>query len=90
LWAFTEETDKRARQFKARLRLLPDSLAVHEEWRKLLVDYGVSGVQVHDTRPIAAMRVHGVKRILTFNPLDFARFTRIEAVNSEEVVRQNR
>jgi len=27
--------------------LLPDSLAVHEEWRTLLVTHGVSGVQVH-------------------------------------------
>ena len=84
-----EETDKRARRFEARLRLLADSLAVHEEWRKLLVDYGVSGVQVHGTRLVAAMRVHGVKRILTFNTRDFARFAGIEAVNPEEVVRQN-
>jgi hypothetical protein len=40
------ETDRRAKFFEERLRLLPDSLAVHEEWRKLLVTYGVSGVQV--------------------------------------------
>ena len=32
--------------FEERLRLLPDSLAVHEEWRKLLVVYNVSAVQV--------------------------------------------
>src|SRR5216110_2145053 len=60
--------------FEEKLRLLPDSLAVHEEWRKLLVTYGVSGVQVHDARLAAAMRVHGVKRILTFNDRDFARY----------------
>lgn len=29
-----EETDQRAKFFEERLRLLPDSLAVHEEWRK--------------------------------------------------------
>jgi predicted nucleic acid-binding protein len=83
------EADKRASIFEARLRLLPDSLAVHEEWRKLLVDYGVSGVQVHDTRLVAAMRVHGVKRILTFNTRDFVRFTGIEAVHPEEILQQN-
>ena len=60
-----EETDRRAKFFEEKLRLLPDSLAVHEEWRKLLVTYGVSGVQVHDARLAAAMRVHGVKRILS-------------------------
>jgi predicted nucleic acid-binding protein len=79
-----EEADRRARRFEGRLRLLPDSLAVHEEWRKLLVEYGVSGVQVHDTRLVAAMRIHGVTRLLTFNTRDFARFAGIEAVHPEE------
>lgn len=82
------ETDRRAKLFENRLRLLPDNLAVHEEWRSLLVDYGVSGVQVHDTRLVAAMRVHGVKRILTFNTKDFARFTDIKAVHPEGAARQ--
>ena len=76
-----QDTDRRARFFEERLRLLPDSLAVHEEWRKLLVTQNVSGVQVHDARLVAAMRVHGVKRILTFNHKDFARYTDIEAVH---------
>ena len=61
--------------------MLPDSLAVHEEWRKLLVTHSVSGVQVHDARLVAAMREHGVKRILTFNVKDFSRYTDIEAVH---------
>ncbi len=30
-----QETDRRAKHFEEKLRLLPDSLAVHEEWRKL-------------------------------------------------------
>lgn len=83
-----QETDRRARRFESRLRLLPDSLAVHEEWRRLIVDYGVSGVQVHDTRLVAAMRVYGVTKMLTFNVKDFARFTGIEAVHPGEIVRQ--
>ncbi|MGB7189649.1 MAG: PIN domain-containing protein [Acidobacteriaceae bacterium] len=79
------ETDGRVRLFESRLRLLPDSRAVHEAWRRLLVDYGVSGVQVHDARLVAAMRVHGVPSILTFNTKDFARFTGIEAVHPRDV-----
>jgi predicted nucleic acid-binding protein len=66
---------------ESRLRLLPDGLAVHQEWRRLLVDYRVSGVQVHDTRLVAAMLIHGVRRILTFNTKDFERFEAIEAVH---------
>ena len=47
--------------------------------------HSVSGVQVHDARLVAATRVHGVKRILTFNDKDFARYTDIEAVHPRAV-----
>jgi predicted nucleic acid-binding protein len=79
------EANRCAISVESRLRLLPDGLAVHQEWRRLLVDYNVSGVQVHDARLVAAMRVHGVKRILTFNTKDFARFDEIEAVHPIEL-----
>jgi len=81
-----QEADQRAKFFEEKLRLLPDSLLVHKEWRKLLVTHGVSGVQVHDARLVAAMRVHGVRRILTFNARDFARFTDIEAIHPKDAV----
>jgi predicted nucleic acid-binding protein len=80
-----QETDRLARFFEQKLRFLPDSLAVHDEWRKLLVAHGVSGVQVHDARLVAAMRVHGVERILTFNDRDFARYGGMEAVHPGSV-----
>jgi predicted nucleic acid-binding protein len=67
--------------FEERLRLLPDSLAVHEEWRRLLVTFSISGVQVHDARLVAAMRIHSVTRILTLNQKDFARYAGIEAIH---------
>ncbi|MBS1798030.1 MAG: type II toxin-antitoxin system VapC family toxin [Acidobacteria bacterium] len=54
--------------------LLPDNENVHREWRKLVLDFGVSGVQVHDARIAAAMLVHQVTHILTFNTADFARY----------------
>jgi predicted nucleic acid-binding protein len=76
-----EEADIRAKDVEAWFDLLPDSLAVHNEWRRLLVDYRVSGVQVHDARLVAAMHIHDVKRILTFNTKDFTRFDGIEAVH---------
>jgi len=64
--------------FERRLLLLPDGLAVHPEWRTLLVKYDISGVPVHDAR-LAAMRVHGVAKILTLNDRDFARYAEIES-----------
>lgn len=81
-----QETDRKARFFEERLRLLPDGPAVHEQWRALLVANRVSGVQVYDARLVAAMRVHGVKLILTFNAKDFARYTDIEAIHPRAVI----
>ena len=80
-----QATDRRARFFEEKLRLLADSLAVHEEWRKLLVTHGISGVQVHDARLVAAMRIHGVQRILTFNDKDFTRYSNIQAVHPRNI-----
>ena len=54
--------------------LLPDSPAVYTEWRRLVVSFGVSGVQVYDARLVAAMRVHSVTYILTLNTSDFVRY----------------
>jgi len=76
-----QEADRRAKLFEEKLQLLPDSLTVHQEWRKLLVAHGVSGVQVHDARLAAAMRVHGVRLILTFTDRDFVRYPGIEAIH---------
>ena len=85
-----QETDRRARAFEDKLRFLPDSAAVHEEWRALLVSHKVSGVQVHDARLAAAMRVHGIQRILTFNERDFARYPEIQAVHPRALLTKNR
>ena len=76
-----EEADRSAISVESRLRFLPDSATVHQEWRRLLVLYRVSGVRVHDARLVAAMHVHNVNLILTFNTKDFARFTDIEAIH---------
>jgi len=54
--------------------LLPDEPAVHAVWKFLVTRHGVIGSQVYDARLVAAMRVHGVARILTFNAGDFASY----------------
>ncbi len=67
--------------------LLPDSSAVYKEWRRLVVVFGISGVQVHDARLVASMKVNGISHILTLNRGDFKRYTseRITAVAPEDV-----
>lgn len=79
------DADIRALAIESHFRLLPETPTVHAEWRRLLVDYNVSGVQVHDARLVAAMRVHDVRQILTFNARDFARYPGIEAIHPRQL-----
>lgn len=55
------------------LTILSDSPAVYSEWKQLVVRHSVLGTKVHDARLVAAMNVHGIRRILTFNTGDFTR-----------------
>ncbi|MBW4501961.1 MAG: PIN domain-containing protein [Scytonema hyalinum WJT4-NPBG1] len=80
-----EETDFRAQIIERYFTFLPDSEAVHTEWRRLIVDYKVSGVKVHDARMVASMYVHGVSHIMTFNIDDFTRYTEITAHHPTDV-----
>ena len=80
------ETDARAKIIEARFRFMPDSERVHTEWRRLVVQYSVSGAQVHDARLAALMIVHGVTNLLTLNDRDFARYSGIVALHPRVVV----
>ena len=60
--------------------LLEDNAQVFPEWRALVQRHQVSGKRAHDARIAAAMRVHGVGHILTFNHADFASFDGVTAV----------
>jgi predicted nucleic acid-binding protein len=68
-------------RIKKVFRLLPDSPLIYEEWEKLVIRYGVMGKQVHDTRLVAGMYIHGLTHLLTFNGDDFKRFPGITIVS---------
>lgn len=61
--------------FETFFPLLPDTAAVHEEWRTLIRNYDVLGLQAHDARLVATMIVHQVPSLLTLNVRHFKRFT---------------
>lgn len=79
------EADREVRAIEAGMILLPDNDAVYREWRRIVVQYGVSGVQVHDARLAAAMYAHGVTHILTLNVTDFNRFSSLTALHPSSV-----
>jgi len=55
--------------------LMLDTSNIYHEWRRLVTTYNVSGMSSHDARLVAAMRVHNIEEILTFNFKDFIRYT---------------
>jgi predicted nucleic acid-binding protein len=75
------EAEREVRAIEAGMDLLPDSEAVYREWRRIIAQYGVSGVQVHDARLAASMYVHSVNHILTLNVSDFKRFSGLTALH---------
>ena len=79
------EADQQVRTMERLFRLLPDTPAIHTEWRKMVVEFGVSGIQVHDARIAACLRVHGISRLLTFNTKDFMRYSGFTAVDPAQV-----
>jgi predicted nucleic acid-binding protein len=82
----TAETDRRVRLIERVFTILEETPSVYPEWRRLVVDYSVSGVQVHDARIVALMNVHAVTHVLTLNASDFSRYAGIVAVSPDEIV----
>ena len=78
------ETNGRAKVIERLFILAPDMPDVHTQWRGLVVTYAVSGIQVHDARLVAMMRVHGLADLLTLNVADFRRYPGISATHPQK------
>ncbi len=66
--------------------LYPDVPEIYQQWKNLVERYKVRGVNVHDTRLVAACLVHGLTHILTFNTSDFKRFQEITVIHPEDAI----
>src|SRR5262245_61378695 len=44
------QTERKARMIERYCKLLTESLASHEEWRRLIVAHSVQGASIHDAR----------------------------------------
>ena len=78
---FTTEQAEAEVDTLTRLFVLLPEFPLLQEWRRLVSAYRVSGKNTHDARLVAAMIVHGVSNILTFNIKDFTRYTEIVVVD---------
>ncbi len=80
-----DETAQRIAAFKRALVLLPDTDLIFGEWERLVVKHQVSGKKVYDSRLVAAMKIHNISLLLTFNTDDFKRYDGITAVSPSSV-----
>jgi predicted nucleic acid-binding protein len=81
-----QETERRVRLLERLFRVLPDSSAGYQVWRRLVVQYGVHGVQAHDARVVAWMQTYGITQLLTLNVSDFARYPGITASTPQDIL----
>lgn len=71
--------------FLEEYQLLKDERGVFTHWQSLVSTYRVAGKNAHDARLVAAMKRHGLTRILTFNGADFRRYSDIEVLSPADL-----
>jgi predicted nucleic acid-binding protein len=82
-----DTADARARltELEQAFTVLDETPGFRKEWANLIVQHDVKGKAAHDARLIAAMRVHGLTFLLTFNKGHFARYTSIDVLTPDEI-----
>ncbi len=81
----TAQAQVELQRLKSFFQLLSDVPAIYAEWERLVIQHAVSGKNAHDARIAAAMNVHGITRLLTYNGRDFRRFAGITAIEPKQV-----
>jgi predicted nucleic acid-binding protein len=83
-----ESVKRKAEKAESFFTLRLDMQPIYREWLRLVEVYRVSGVNAHDARIVAAMKVHGITRLVTFNVSDFTRYdaTEITALSPAQLL----
>ena len=81
-----EQTKFEVEKILSTFPLFPETPAIFDEWRRLVVSHAVSGLETHDARIVAAMLTHGIAQILTFNEEDFRRYKEITVVRPQSIL----
>lgn len=71
------ETKKRCSEAEQAFMVLEETPDFRSEWVRLVLQYEVKGKAAHDARLVAAMKIHAITAVLTFNTTHFARYTDI-------------
>jgi predicted nucleic acid-binding protein len=73
-------------RLKAFFTLLDETPAVLPQWEQLVTLHQVRGRNAHDAHLVAAMVVHRLGQILTFNVSDFQSFHGVTVLDPQQVV----
>ena len=73
-------------RIKGMFVLLPETPAIYPAWEALVTTHHVLGKVAHDARLVAAMKVHGLTAVLTFDRAGFSRYPGIEVVHPDDVI----
>jgi predicted nucleic acid-binding protein len=84
-WSAQQTRDEISRLL-GQFPLLEDSPAIFSEWPNLVSSHAVEGKATHDARLVAVMQVHGIACLLTFNTVDFVRYTGLTLLHPTDVV----
>jgi predicted nucleic acid-binding protein len=81
------QTGNETDQLKKLFVVLEDIPPIFPEWERLVTNYAISGKNAHDARLVAAMHVHSLGQLLTFNDADFRRYNTITVLSPDQVAR---
>ena len=71
--------------FEPMFELCYETSDVFQEWRRLLAEFDIPGRQIHDARLAAAVTVHRLDQVLTFDTKYFSRFPAINVADPAKV-----
>jgi len=80
------DADNELTKLKSLYAVFADEATILPMWERLVTTYGSAGKQNHDARLVAAMLVHKITLLLTFNKSDFTRYSDITVVTPQEVL----
>jgi predicted nucleic acid-binding protein len=80
------QAQSEASRLKAFFSLLDETPGVFPQWEQLVTLNQVRGKNAHDAHLVAAMIVHRISQILTFNVSDFQRYQGITVLDPQQVV----
>ncbi len=81
-----EEVLQEVSNIEKLLTLLPGVPAIYSAWKQIVAVHKVHGVKVYDARLVAIMSVYAVESLLTFNSVDFERFSNVRAIHPSSLV----